>query len=66
MIHYECRVHGRVDHIVTIRHQACCYICHDTVLLRYKWSPPEPQRKPSRVTRTPGQDQTRPVEHHYL
>lgn len=73
VIFYECRVHGRVRSIVTIRHHPCCAVCHDTVIIRYKWTPtatanpdhptecPPVSDRP-RVSRHPGHDVSRGVD----
>lgn len=62
LIHYECRIHGRVDRIVAIRHRPCCAVCRDTVLLRFKWTPTVADPTRRRVTRSIGVDASRPVQ----
>lgn len=65
MILYQCRLHGIVDRIVQRGRSGLplCYICHDTVLLRYKWVPTQKRASHRQnVSRTPGVDQSRGVE----
>jgi hypothetical protein len=65
MILYQCRIHGMVDRIVQRNRSAVplCYICHDTVILRFKWAPKKnPGSHRQNVSRTVGADQSRPVE----
>lgn len=65
MILYQCRQHGTVDRITQRGRSAVplCYICHEPVLLRYKWVPAmKPARHRQNVSRTVGVDQSRAVE----
>ena len=65
MILYQCRHHGTVDRIVSRDRSAVplCYLCHEPVVLRYKWVPvSKPARHRQNVSRTVGVDQSRPVE----
>lgn len=65
MILYQCPQHGTVDRITQRGRSAVplCYICHEPVVLRYKWVPIVKRGSHRQnVSRTPGVDQSRAVE----
>lgn len=61
MILYQCQQHGTVDRIVQRGRSGLplCYLCHEPVILRFKWTPAKHRQN---VSRTPGVDQSPRVD----